>query len=55
MPTAVALDPPRPRTDPDRLVLACRDLSKVYRRGEVDGRALDGVDFALHAGELLVH
>jgi len=36
------------------VVLSCRDLRKVYRMGEVDVRALDGVDFALHAGELLV-
>jgi putative ABC transport system ATP-binding protein len=35
-------------------VLACEDLHKVYRMGEVDVRALDGVDFTLHAGELLV-
>jgi putative ABC transport system ATP-binding protein len=35
-------------------VLSCVDLKKVYRMGEVDVRALDGVDFALHAGELLV-
>jgi putative ABC transport system ATP-binding protein len=37
-----------------RPVLACTDLHKVYRMGEVDVRALDGVDFTLHAGELLV-
>jgi putative ABC transport system ATP-binding protein len=35
------------------LVLSCQDLRKVYRMGEVDVRALDGVDFALHRGELL--
>jgi putative ABC transport system ATP-binding protein len=35
-------------------VLECEDLRKVYRMGEVDVRALDGVDFALHTSELLV-
>jgi putative ABC transport system ATP-binding protein len=35
-------------------VLACTDLRKVYRMGEVDVRALDGVDFELRKGELLV-
>jgi len=35
-------------------VLACRDLCKTYRMGEVEVRALDHVDFALQASELLV-
>jgi len=35
-------------------VLTCTNLRKVYRMGEVDVRALDGVDFTLQAGELLV-
>lgn len=37
-----------------RAVLTCRDLHKIYRMGEVDVHALDGVDFTLHSGELLV-
>jgi putative ABC transport system ATP-binding protein len=36
------------------VVLACADLRKVYRMGDVDVRALDGVDFELRKGELLV-
>jgi putative ABC transport system ATP-binding protein len=35
-------------------LLSCTGLHKVYRMGEVDVRALDGVDFALNPGELLV-
>jgi putative ABC transport system ATP-binding protein len=35
-------------------VLSCENLRKVYKMGEVDVRALDGVDFSLSAGELLV-
>ncbi|HEX5102048.1 MAG TPA: ABC transporter ATP-binding protein [Polyangiaceae bacterium] len=35
-------------------ILSCVDLSKVYRMGEVDVRALDGVSFELCAGEFLV-
>jgi putative ABC transport system ATP-binding protein len=37
-----------------RDVLWCAQLSKIYRMGDVDVHALDGVDFALRAGELLV-
>jgi len=35
-------------------VLACERLQKIYRMGEVDVRALDGVDLTLRSGELLV-
>jgi len=46
---------PRPGSRPEPMaVLACSDLRKIYRMGEVDVRALDGVDFALRRGELLV-
>jgi putative ABC transport system ATP-binding protein len=37
-----------------RAILSCERLSKIYRMGEVDVRALDSVDFRLHEGELLV-
>jgi putative ABC transport system ATP-binding protein len=37
-----------------RAILSCERLTKIYRMGEVDVRALDGVDFRLDAGELLV-
>jgi putative ABC transport system ATP-binding protein len=39
---------------PAGVVLSCEQLCKVYRMGEVSVRALDGVDFALHSGELVV-
>ena len=39
---------------PNEAILSCEDLRKTYSMGEVDVRALDGVDLALHAGELLV-
>jgi putative ABC transport system ATP-binding protein len=44
----------RPTMEPARDVLSCEGLHKVYRMGDVDVRALDGVEFALKAGELLV-
>ena len=46
--------PPLKVVGSDRAVLSCTGLRKVYRMGEVDVRALDGVDFTLRAGELLV-
>ncbi len=36
------------------LVFEVRGLTKVYRSGEVEVRALAGVDMALEAGELVV-
>ncbi len=35
-------------------ILSCERLRKIYRMGEVDVRALDGVDFHLDPEELLV-
>jgi putative ABC transport system ATP-binding protein len=35
-------------------VLSARQISKIYRMGEVDVHALHEVDFSLHAGELVV-
>jgi putative ABC transport system ATP-binding protein len=46
-------DPAQRATDA-RAILSCERLSKIYRMGEVDVRALDSVDFRLHEGELLV-
>ena len=49
MSAAVSLDVTAPAA-----ILSCSALHKTYRMGEVDVRALDGVDFELRAGELLV-
>ena len=45
--------PPGPDANPAP-VFRARGLTKVYRMGEVDVRALRGVDLDLHAGELVV-
>jgi putative ABC transport system ATP-binding protein len=42
------------RAPDERAVLRCEGLQKIYRMGKVDVRALDGVDFTLRGGELLV-
>jgi len=43
-----------PAAPPRGTVFEARALTKVYRVGEVDVRALDGVDLDVHRGELLV-
>lgn len=49
---------PRPEAEPVEpaggAVFRARDVSKVYRMGEVEVHALRSVDLDLHAGELLV-
>jgi len=52
--TPLATQPLAMSSNDSTALLSCADLHKIYRMGEVDVRALDGVDFALHAGELLV-
>lgn len=44
----------RASVPPNGAVLSARQLTKVYRMGEVDVHALRGVDFDLHPGELVV-
>ena len=51
---SVPIARPLAAVDDRRAVLRCTSLRKIYRMGEVDVRALDGVDFTLRAGELLV-
>jgi putative ABC transport system ATP-binding protein len=52
--TTVVAPPRAPRARNAAAILSCERLRKVYRMGEVDVRALDGVDFHLNEGELLV-
>ena len=47
-------DRAKPIPEQSEAVLSCKALCKIYGVGEVEVRALDGVDFALHEGELLV-
>src|SRR6478752_270670 len=37
-----------------QVIFSARNLQKIYQTGEVEVRALDGVDLDLYAGELIV-
>lgn len=50
----VASAPVDPPSSPRTPVIDARGLTKVYRMGEVEVRALGGVDFHLDEGELVV-
>lgn len=45
---------PSPRPRDQEVLFRGKNLTKVYRSGEVEVRALDGVDLELSAGELVV-
>lgn len=45
---------PKPEGGPQELVLEAQQISKTYRMGEVDVRALSEVDFSLRRSELVV-
>lgn len=51
---AVDLKRPMPMTDQSEPVLLATGLSKTYDMGEVQVRALEGVDLCINAGELVV-
>lgn len=40
-------------TATDKPIISCRNLSKIYRMGEQDVRALDGVDLDINEGEFV--
>jgi putative ABC transport system ATP-binding protein len=45
---------PSHKWEPTRETLVARNVTKIYRTGDVELAALRGVDFALHEGELVV-
>lgn len=40
-------------TASNRPLISCRGLTKVYRMGDQEVRALDGVDLDIHEGEFV--
>ena len=44
---------PRPEAHPVQALIEARELSRVYRMGEVDVRALDGVTLRVDPGEFI--
>lgn len=47
--------PPAPESDGlgRRAVIDIRDISKIYRMGDIEVRALQGVSLRIHEGEFL--
>jgi putative ABC transport system ATP-binding protein len=47
------MKPPQPNPDASAPVLSLRSVSKIYGSGDAEVRALDNVDFDVHAGEFV--
>jgi putative ABC transport system ATP-binding protein len=46
-------DPAATSAAHNKPIISCRNLSKIYRMGDQEVRALDGVDLDIHAGEFV--